>query len=48
MKVYIFFSVDEVDEVFKVELDQKVEDQDGTREARHLRRSLYETHMKMQ
>ena len=36
-----------MDEGFKVELDQMVEDQDGLGDSIQLRRSLEETHKKM-
>ena len=45
--VYIYFLCDEVDEVFKVDLDQMVEEQYGSAESRQLRRNLEETHTKM-
>ena len=47
VRVYIYLSGDEVDEVLKVELDQMVEEKYGPGEARQLRTNLKETHMKM-
>ena len=47
VRVYIYFSGYEVDEVMKVELYWMVEEQDGSAEARQLRRNLEETHIKM-
>ena len=47
MRVYIYLSVDEVDEVLKVELNQVVEDQDALGEAIHPRKNLKDTHMKI-
>ena len=46
-RVYIYCSVDEVDEVLKVELDHMVADQDVLGEARHTRRILEEMHIKI-
>ena len=48
MKVYIYFSGDDMDEVLKVELYQMVEEKDGLSEARQTRRNLEETHIKIQ
>ena len=47
VRVYIYLSGDEVNEVLKVELDQMFEEQDGLGESRQLRMNLEETHMKM-
>ena len=47
MRVYIYYSGDDMDEVLKVELDKMVEDQDCLAEARQLIRNLEETHMKI-
>ena len=47
VRVYIYYSGDDVDEVLKVELYHMVEDQDGLGETRQLRGNLEETHMKM-
>ena len=46
--VHVCCSRDEVDEVPKLKLDQILEDQDGSGEARHMRRKMDETHMKTQ
>ena len=40
LRVYINCSVDDVDKVFKVELDHMLEEQYGSGEARQLRRNL--------
>ena len=48
VRVYIYCSGDEMDEVLKVELEKMVEEQYGLAEAINLRRNLEETHMKMQ
>ena len=47
VRVYIYLSGDEVDEVLNLELEQILEEQYGPGEARQLRRNLEETHMKM-
>ena len=47
LRVYIYFSGDDIDEVFKVDLDHMVEEKDGLAEARQPRRNLEETHIKM-
>ena len=47
VRVYIYWSGDEVDEVLRMDLDKMVEDQDGTVDARQLGRNLEETHMKI-
>ena len=47
VRLYIYCSTDEVDEVLKMKLYQMVEKQDGSEEARQLIRNLEETHMKM-
>ena len=47
-RFYIYCSGNEVDEVWRVKLDQMVEDHDGLGEARKLKRNLEETHLKMQ
>ena len=47
MRVYIYCSSDEVDEFYKVELDQMAEEQYGSGEARHMIRNLEETHTKI-
>ena len=48
VRVYVYCSEYEVDEVMDVDLDYMVEEQNGPGEARELRRNLEETHMKMQ
>ena len=48
VRVYIYWYGDDVDDILKVELDQMVEEKDDLEEARHLRRNLEQTHMKMQ
>ena len=48
VRVYIYFSSDEVDKVLKVDYHHMVEEQYGLGEARKLRRNLVETHIKMQ
>ena len=45
--VYIYCSIDEVDEVLKVDLDHIVEDLDGLSEARQMRRNLEDMNMKI-
>ena len=47
LRVYIYFSGDDMDEVFKVDLEHMVEEKDGLAEARQLKRNLEETHIKM-
>ena len=47
MRVYIYFSGDEVYEVLKVVLGHMLEEQGGLADARQPRRNLEETHMKM-
>ena len=47
VRVYIYWYGDDVDEVFKVELGQMVEEQDFSAESRQTRRNLEEAHMKM-
>ena len=47
VRVYIYCSSDEVNEVLKADLDQILEYQDGSWEDIQLRRNLEETHMKM-
>ena len=47
VRVYIYCSGDKGNEVLKVKLDHMVEYQDGSGEARQLRKNLEETHMKM-
>ena len=47
VRVYIYFSSDEVHEVFMVELYHMVEEKDGLVEARKLRSNLEEMHMKI-
>ena len=47
MRVYIYCSVGEVNEVMKVELYRMVEEQDGLGEAINLSRNLEKTHMKI-
>ena len=48
MRFYIYCSVDEVDDVLKVDLHQMVEEKDGLAESRQLIRNLEDTHNKIQ
>ena len=47
VRVYIYCSSDEVDEVLKLDLEHMVEEQDDSGEARQPIRNLEEIHMKI-
>ena len=47
VRVYIYCSCGEVDEVLKVELDQMVKKQDSLEKARQMKRNLEDMHMKI-